>query len=135
LSFSALTIVGTWAVTGYPRISVEWEIQPDAQPDTPTYTASGGNLFPTFLDCSTTSGNATISCSMIAPFPENLLVTTEGIFLTVSSGSLVFTIVPNAAASSYDGTFSGIFSVTGATSAGAVQSFSGPVSGNYSRAP
>ena len=132
LSFSSLTMVGSWAVAGYPKISVEWVLQPNA--GSLTWTAGGGNLFPTFTSCAPTAASMTVECNTVAPFPGNLLVTTVGFFLNVLTGSLTFTAVPNAPFS-YAGTVNGTFSVTGTTSSGATQSYSGPVNGNYSLTP
>jgi hypothetical protein len=128
LSFSTLTITGLWTLAGYPRISIQWALQPDAGAS--TFTAGGGNLFPTFTGCTATDGNSMTACGTVAPSPENFLVTPVGLFLNVSRGSLVFAVTPNAPLSN-TGTFSGTFSVTGTTSSGSSASYTGPITGDY----
>ena len=132
LSFSTLTLVGSWQLGSFQKAPVEWLLQPDS--GAATWTASDGSLLPTFLGCADAGGASTISCSTVAAFPANLLVTSGGIFLNVTSGSLTFTVTANAP-SSYNGTFSGTFSVAGTDSSGNTHSYSGPITGDYSSTP
>ena len=132
LSFSTMTPIGGWQMSSFQKVAVEWTLQPDS--GATTWTANGGNLLPTFNGCAIAGGPSTIGCSSVAAFPANLLVTPGGVFLNVTSGLLTFTVTPNAP-SSYNGTFSGTFSVSGADSSGATHSYSGPITGDYSSTP
>ena len=129
LSFSSLGVAGNWNVVGASAISEQWRIVPDNPANGAATFTIAGSVTPTFVGCASSNGNLVFTCNNVAGVQPVLI---GGAVMLVNSGSLVFTLTPASPRGIVSGTLTLLAVPLGG---GAANTYTGPITGNYTLYP